>query len=91
MKPIEEQKAERALKVAELITEQAILFARYLNPDTPEFEKQKAALRLLIIIEMELPMILSTPLQRKEYPKGGFTLVGEKGCEMIIPKKPLNN
>lgn len=82
MKSIQEQKAEKATRIAELLIEHAKCTANYLNPELPEQERQLNGVRAIVINDVELPLVIHQPIMLKEYPKGGITF-GEQGPEVF--------
>ena len=83
MKSIEEQKADKAKRIAELLVEHSTCIAKAMNENLPKEERAKNAMRAIIIQRADIPIVLAQPLQRKEYPKGSANIVGESGSEMI--------
>ncbi|MDB5288530.1 MAG: hypothetical protein JWR05_3479 [Mucilaginibacter sp.] len=78
MKTVEEQKFEKATKIAGLIIEQAIAVSKAINPELSDEERQLNAKRAILINDVELPLVIQTPIMLKEYPKGGVTFA-ERG------------
>lgn len=84
MKSPTQQRAEKAQRVAELIEEQSKALIDYMNPTLNEQERHAAGFRVMIITEVDLPLVLQTPIQLREYPKGGMTIVNEQGSERYL-------
>lgn len=84
MKSPTQQRAEKAQRVAELIEEQAVQLVRYMNPALSEQERHAAGFRVMIITEVDLPLVLQTPIRLREYAPGGMAIVNEQGPERYL-------
>lgn len=82
MKSPTQQRAEKAQRVAELIEEQAVQLVRYMNPALSGQERHAAGFRVMIITEVDLPLVLQTPIQLREYAPDGMFV--EQGPERYL-------
>lgn len=84
MKSPTQQRVEKAQRVAELIEEQAKALLDYMNPSLSEQERHAAGFRVMIITEVDLPLVLQTPIQLREHARGGMAIVNEQGPERYL-------
>lgn len=82
MKSPQQQRIERVQKILELITQAAENTAKAFDETLPLSKRGEHALKGIMIQEVELPLVMQTPIQVKEYEKGGS--FPESGREMVI-------